>query len=121
MSIGISRSLRCLGIVLALSACLGVSLSPLMAGEPILFTPAKAKLEPNAPINKLPKEKVSALDRIPFASPVDTMDPANLARPTRDDPRRPKTREEKLRKLAELEKKNWATVVGGGHSVLPSL
>jgi hypothetical protein len=113
MNLGISRRFRCLGIVLTSSAWLGGGWSPLAAGEPILFTPAKSKLAPNAPNNKLPKEKVSALDRIAITSPVDAVDPANLARPTTDDPRRPKTREEKLRRLAELEKKNWATVGAG--------
>jgi hypothetical protein len=111
MSIGISSGLRCLGVVLA-SAWLGGSLSPVTAGEPILFTPAKTKLEPNAPNNKLPKEKVSALDRITGASPVDAVDP-NRVRSAGDDPRRPKTKEEKRRKLAELEKKNWAAVGPG--------
>ena len=109
MSIGISRSVSWVGIVLALAACFGGPLR-LAAGEPILFTPAKTKLEPNAPNNKLPKEKVSVLDRIPVAGPGDA---ANLVRPTGDDPRRPKTKEEIRRRNAELEKKNWATVDPG--------
>jgi hypothetical protein len=110
MSIWISKRLRCLGVALAASASLCGSLPSLTAGEAIQFSPSKGKAEPGAPNNKLPKEKLSNLDRFPSSNPFDS---ANQARPLGDDPRRPKTKEETRRKLKELENKNWTAVEPG--------
>jgi hypothetical protein len=110
MSNCISKKLRCLGATLAASATLYGSHQLLTAGEAIQFSPSKGKAEPGAPNNKLPKEKLSNLDRLPSSNPLDA---ANLARPAGDDPRRPKTKEETRRKLKELEDKNWAAVESG--------
>lgn len=110
MSNCISKRLRCLGVTLAASAALCGSHQLLTAGEAIQFSPSKGKAEPGAPNNKLPKEKLSNLDRLPSSNPLDA---ANLARPASDDPRRPKTKEETRRKLKELEDKNWTEVERG--------
>jgi len=110
MSIWISKRLRCLGVALASSASLCGGLPSLTAGEAIQFSPSKSKAEPGAPNNKLPNEKLSNLNRFPSSNPFDT---ANQSGPTGDDTRRPKTREEKRRKLEELEKKNWTAVEPG--------
>jgi hypothetical protein len=110
MVIWISKRLRSLSIELASCALLCASLPALTAGEAIQFSPSKSKAEPGVPNSKLPKEKLSNLDRVPSSNPLDA---ASVARPAGDDPRRPKTREEKMRKLKELEDKNWATVGSG--------
>ena len=110
MSIWISKRLRCLSVALASSASLCGSLPSLTAGEAIQFSPSKSKAEPGAANNKLSNEKLSNLKRLPSSNPFDL---ANQARPLGDDPRRPKTKEEKMRKLKELEDKNWTAVEPG--------
>jgi len=113
MSIWISRRLRCLGVALASSAALCGNLPPLTAGEPIQFSPSKNKeseAEPGTSNNKLPKGKLTNLDRLPSSNPFEA---ADLTRPPSDDTRRPKTKEEKRRRLQALEDKNWALVESG--------
>ncbi len=104
------RLRRAGGLALSSLVLMGCVLSPLSAGEAIQFSPAKSKAEPGAQNNKLPKEKMSAFERMPTANPFD---PANLARPNREDTRRPKTREEKRQAIKELEKKVWTEVNPG--------
>jgi hypothetical protein len=92
--------------VLAFASWMVVSLN---AGEAIQFSNAKARPDPGAQ-NKLVKDKLSTVDRIPSSNPFDTV---NSASPARDERRKPKTREEKRRALAKVENENWTQVEKG--------
>ncbi len=86
----------------------------LSAGEPIQFTREKANTSPGTPTAaqlRLDKEKGSALDRDPSASPYRAMSEQGFYSGEALRGRDPK--EEKRRKLAELERKNWMRVEKG--------
>ena len=82
MSIWFSKRLRCLSVALAASGSLCGNLPSLTAGEAIQFSPTKGKAEPGTTNNKLPKEKLSNLDRLPSSNPFEA---ANQSRPAGED------------------------------------
>jgi hypothetical protein len=87
----------------------GWMVASLTAGEAIQFSNAKSRPEPGVQ-NKLAKDKLSTLDRIPSSNPLDSV---NANSPVGDDRKRPKTREEKRRALAKVEDENWTQVDKG--------
>src|SRR5262245_51443922 len=78
----------------------------LIAGEPIQFSNGKSRPEPPS-LDRLSKEKLAPLERVTSVNPNDEVDTSRYMSRRRDP------KEEKRRKLDELERKNWMVVDKG--------
>jgi hypothetical protein len=78
----------------------------LIAGEPIQFSNGKSRSEPPSQ-DRLSKEKLAPLERVTSVNPNDEVDSSRYLSRRRDP------KEEKRRKLDELERKNWMVVDKG--------
>jgi len=109
MKFGMAKWFQRVGGTIASLGATSLMTASLSAGEPIQFSKDKAKPEPGIP-SKLATEKASPLDRLPLLTPYDVRNGQGML-PGESRKRDPN--EEKRKKLADMERKNWMAVKEG--------
>ena len=101
---------RSFGILLVLLCATNWIGPALTAGEAIQFSNTVKSRPGPGDQNKLTKERLSMPDRVPAST---AREGASAAESTRGDTRKLRTKDDKRRNLADLEKKNWMAVEPG--------